>query len=397
MRILLFSGKGGVGKTSLAAATGIRLAQLGYRTLVMSVDPAHSLADSFDLTADLFDGRTADPVPLSERLAIQEVNIQKEIRRHWREISSYVVSVLRTTGLGDVEAEELAILPGMEELSAMMYVNQYRRENAYDAVVLDCAPTAESLRFVSMPTTLDWYMKHIFPYQRSALKVVRPIANKVSPVELPPDSYFANVQRLFERLDGVGDLLEDPNTTSVRLVTNPEKMVLRETQRAFVYFSVHGLTVDAVIVNRVLPEAVKDKWFSEWRRSQTAILKEMEEYFAPVPVRRVPLFAEEVVGRQRLENLAEVLYPSGEDPAAVTRSEKPYTFVKRNGCYEVRLQLPFATKGEIGLFKKGDELIVEIGTLRRHIGLPISMAGLVPARARLENRLLTVEMREVPS
>jgi len=381
----------------LAAATGIRLAQLGYRTLVMSVDPAHSLADSFDLTADLFDGRTADPVPLSERLAIQEVNIQKEIRRHWREISSYVVSVLRTTGLGDVEAEELAILPGMEELSAMMYVNQYRRENAYDAVVLDCAPTAESLRFVSMPTTLDWYMKHIFPYQRSALKVVRPIANKVSPVELPPDSYFANVQRLFERLDGVGDLLEDPNTTSVRLVTNPEKMVLRETQRAFVYFSVHGLTVDAVIVNRVLPEAVKDKWFSEWRRSQTAILKEMEEYFAPVPVRRVPLFAEEVVGRQRLENLAEVLYPSGEDPAAVTRSEKPYTFVKRNGCYEVRLQLPFATKGEIGLFKKGDELIVEIGTLRRHIGLPISMAGLVPARARLENRLLTVEMREVPS
>jgi len=397
MRILLFSGKGGVGKTSLAAATGIRLAQLGYRTLVMSVDPAHSLADSFDLTADLFDGRTADPVPLSERLAIQEVNIQKEIRRHWREISSYVVSVLRTTGLGDVEAEELAILPGMEELSAMMYVNQYRRENAYDAVVLDCAPTAESLRFVSMPTTLDWYMKHIFPYQRSALKVVRPIANKVSPVELPPDSYFANVQRLFERLDGVGDLLEDPNTTSVRLVTNPEKMVLRETQRAFVYFSVHGLTVDAVIVNRVLPEAVKDKWFSEWRRSQTAILKEMEEYFAPVPVRRVPLFAEEVVGRQRLENLAQVLYPSGEDPAAVTRSEKPYTFVKRNGCYEVRLQLPFATKGEIGLFKKGDELIVEIGTLRRHIGLPISMAGLVPARARLENRLLTVEMREVPS
>lgn len=386
-----------MGKTSLAAATGIRLAQKGYRTLVMSVDPAHSLADSFDLTADLFGDRTADPVPVSERLAIQEVNIQKEIRRHWREISSYVVSVLRTTGLGDVEAEELAILPGMEELSAMMYINQYRREKAYDAVVLDCAPTAESLRFVSMPTTLDWYMKHIFPYQRSALKVVRPIANKVSPVELPPDSYFANVQRLFERLEGVGDLLEDPTITSVRLVTNPEKVVLRETQRAFVYFSVHGLTVDTVIANRVLPQAVKDKWFSEWRRSQSAILKEMEEYFAPVPVRRVPLFAEEVLGRERLEKLADVLYSSGEDPAAVTRSEKPYSFVKRDGCYEVRLQLPFATKGEIGLFKKGDELVVEIGTLRRHIGLPISMATLVPARARLENRLLTVEMREVPS
>ncbi|MCP5110783.1 MAG: ArsA family ATPase, partial [bacterium] len=173
MRILLFTGKGGVGKTSVAAATGIRLAQRGKRVLVMSVDPAHSLSDSFDLGSELFQGQTADPYPVDDKLFIQEVNIQKEIKRHWREISSYVIAILRTTGISDVEAEELAILPGMEELSAMMYVNQYRREDRYDVVVLDCAPTAESMRFVSMPTTLDWYMKHVFPFQRNLIKAVR--------------------------------------------------------------------------------------------------------------------------------------------------------------------------------------------------------------------------------
>ncbi len=394
MRILLFSGKGGVGKTSLAAATGVRLAELGYRTLVMSVDPAHSLGDSFDLGGELFHGRTADPLKVADRLFIQEVNIQREIKRHWKEISSYIVSVLRTTGISDVEAEELAILPGMEELSAMMYINQYRRQGLYDVVVLDAAPTAESMRFVSMPTTLDWYMKHIFPFQRSLLKAVRPIANRVAPFEMPSDSYFANIQALFERLEGVDELMEDPNTTGVRLVTNPERMVLRETQRAFVYFSLHGLTVDMVVVNRVLPAEVADGWFAEWRRSQAAILREIEEYFAPVPVRQVPLFRDEVLGLERLRELAGVLYAEDEDPAAVLRQERPYSFHKRDGHYEVRVLLPFATRGEVSLFKKGDELVIEIGTLRRHVGLPTSMAVLAPARARLDNGVLTVELRE---
>ena len=288
MRILLFSGKGGVGKTSIAAATGLQLSRLGYPTLIMSVDPAHSLADAFDLQAGLFAEETSEPYHIEDNLAIQEVNIQKEIKRHWREISTYVISVLRTTGVSDVEAEELAILPGMEELSAMMYVNQYCREGRYKVIVLDCAPTAESMRFVSMPTTLEWYMKHIFPFQRGLLKAVRPVANRISPVELPTDSYFANIKDLFGRLEGIPELLEDPNVTSVRLVTNPEKMVLRETQRAFVYFSLHGLTVDGIIVNRVLPEAVTDTWFDQWRASQAKILDEIEEYFTPVSMRRVP-------------------------------------------------------------------------------------------------------------
>jgi arsenite-transporting ATPase len=394
VRILLFSGKGGVGKTSLAAATGVRLAELGKRTLVMSVDPAHSLADAFDFGGDLFDSRTGDPYSVTPNLDIQEVNIQREIRRHWKEIAAYVSGVLRTTGISGVEAEELAILPGMEELSAMMYVNQYRRENRYEVMVLDCAPTAESLRFVSLPTTLEWYMKHIFPFQRTMLKAVRPIANRVSPVELPPDNYFANVANLFSRLEGVDGVLSDPGITSVRLVTNPERMVLRETQRTFVYFSLHGLTVDSIMVNRVLPPEVNDAFFTEWRSSQSAILHEIDEYFAPVAVRRVPLFTHEVLGRQRLEELARALYAEGDDPAAVVRIERPYSFEKFEDRWEVRVDMPFATKGEVGLFKKGDELVVEIGTLRRHIGLPTSMAALEPSKARLAGGKLIVEMRE---
>ena len=394
MRILLFSGKGGVGKTSLAAATGLRLAEKGYRTLVMSVDPAHSLGDSFNLGGDLFHQATADPLRITERLEIQEVNIQREVKRHWQEISSYIITVLRTTGISGVEAEELAILPGMEELSAMMYVNSYDRAKRYDVIVLDCAPTAESLRFISMPATLGWYMKHIFPLQRKLLKAFRPLANKVSPVELPPDTYFGNILDLFQRIEGFDELLENPQVTSVRLVTNPERMVLRETQRAYVYFSLHGLAVDRLFVNRVLPEGLHDQFFAGWRESQAVVLKEIEAYFDPVRVTRVPLFTQEVLGLDRLKEVASVLYAGDEDPAAVTRTSRPYTFEKTDGQYCVRLELPFAAKGEIGLFKKGDELVVEIGTLRRHIGLPNTMAALVPGRAKLENRILTIEMKE---
>lgn len=390
----MFSGKGGVGKTSVAAATGLKLAELGYCTLIMSIDPAHSLGDAFDLDGELFHRQTSDPLQVTDTLAIQELNIQKEVKRHWQQISLYVSSVLRTTGISGVEAEELAIFPGMEELSAMMYINQYRKEKRYDVIVLDAAPTAESMRFVSMPTTLEWYMKHIFPFQRNLMKAVRPIANRVAPFELPPDAYFGNIRDLFDRLEGVDALMEDPKVTSVRLVTNAEKMVLRETQRAFVYFSLHGLTVDAVVVNRLLPPEVKDTWFDDWHMSQEKVVQEIESYFAPVPVKRVPLFAREVLGRQRLEELGRVLYAGGEDPAAVTRTEKPYTFGKENGLYEVRVFLPFATNGEIELFKKADEIVVQIGTFRRHIGLPRSMASLSPSRARLENKVLTVEMKE---
>jgi arsenite-transporting ATPase len=394
MRILLFSGKGGVGKTSVAAATGIRLSELGHRTLIMSVDPAHSLADSFDLNDALFHGSTSEPKQIRDRLSIQEVNVNAEVKRHWKEISAYVTSILRTSGLGEVEAEEMAIFPGMEELSAMMYVNMYRKEQTFDVVVLDCAPTAESLRFISMPTTLDWYMKHVFKLQRSLLRAVRPIANRVAPVELPPDNYFKNIESLFSKIQGIDTLLEDPQTSSVRLVTNPEKMVLRETQRAFVYFSLHGLTVDRIIVNRVLPAEVQDKFFDAWRASQRKTIEEIEAYFSPITVSKIPLFQNEVLGYDRLQGLAQVLYGASDDPSAVTQVNPPYAFARNGDHYEIQLRVPFTEKSEIGLFKKDDELVVEIGTVRRHVGLPTSMATLEPTHARLEKNILVVEMRK---
>jgi arsenite/tail-anchored protein-transporting ATPase len=394
MRILLFSGKGGVGKTSLSAATGTRLAELGYRTLVMSVDPAHSLADAFDLESGLFDRKTAEPYGIEDRLWIHEVNIQNEIKRHWQQIWSYISALLHTSGLGEVEAEEMAIFPGMEELTALLYVNQWSQEGRYDVIVLDCAPTGESLRFVAMPTTMKWYMQHVFPVQRGVLKAVRPIANRVAPFELSPDSYFASVKDLFGQIEGVDELLEDPRVTSVRLVTNAEKMVVRETQRAFVYFSLHGLTVDQVLVNRVLPDDVQDPFFREWRRTQTKFIDEVEAYFSPVPTVRIPLFRHEVLGLDRIRELARQMFGDRDDPAAVTRTDRPYSFRKRNGRYEVRLHAPFAAKSEVGLFKKGEELVIEVGTVRRHVGLPQSMANLSPVRARLEEGMLVVELQE---
>ena len=394
MRILFFSGKGGVGKTSVSAATGARLAELGYRTLVMSVDPAHSLTDVFDLRGGLFDTKTAEPFKVADRLWIHEVNIQQEIKRNWQRIWSYISSLLCQSGMNEVEAEEMATFPGMGELSALLYVNQWYADKRYDVVVLDCAPTAESLRFVSLPTMMKWYLKQVAPIRRGMLKAVRPIAKLLTPFELPPDSYFSNAEDLFTRLDGIDELLQDPKVTSVRLITNAEKMVVRETQRAFVYFSVCGLTVDQVVVNRVLPDDIEDPFFKEWRRSQSKFLKEMEAYFDPVPMRCVPLFRHEILGLERIRELARELFQGEEDPAAVTRTERPFSFGKRDGVYEVRLQTPFAAKGEIGLFKKGEQLVVEIGTVRRHIGLPAFMAGLSPTRARLDNDTLVVELHE---
>jgi arsenite-transporting ATPase len=394
VRILLFSGKGGVGKTSVAAATGVHLAAQGKKTLIMSVDPAHSLADSFDLEKTLFHGATFDPVKVADRLFLQEVNINRELKRHWKDISSYITSVLRTTGLSGVEAEEMAIFPGMEEISAMMYVNQYRKSRDFDVVILDCAPTAESLRFISLPATLDWYMKHIFAFQRGLLKAARPMLNRLSPAELPPDSYFRNIEELFQKVEGIDAVMENPQLTSVRLVTNAEKMVLRETQRAFVYFTLHGLTVDHIIVNRLLPESVQDSFFAAWHASQRSTLAEIIRYFYPVPTKQVPLFAQEVLGYERLQLMARQLYGSTEDPSAVTRDTPPYSFMREKDHYEVRIHMPFTVKGEVGLFKKNDELVVEVGTIRRHIGLPTTMTSLVPVKARLNEHMLVVEMKE---
>jgi arsenite/tail-anchored protein-transporting ATPase len=389
VRVLLFTGKGGVGKTTVAAATGLVLAARGARTLVMSVDAAHSLADAFDLPGGLTDKHKGEAVPVAANLWIQEVDVTEEIGRHWKDISGYITGLLAVTGVEEVLAEELAIFPGMEEVSALLYVNRYARERAFDVLILDCAPTGESLRFVSLPPTLDWYMAKLFRIQRNILKVARPVARKVADVPLPPDRYFDNVQALAEKLDGVDALLKDPKTTTVRLVTNAEKIVIKETQRAFMYFGLYGFTVDAVIVNRILPEGVRDPFFSKWRRTQEQHLEEAHRYFDPVPVFTLPLRDDQVLGKADLESLGRELW-RGRDAAASFRADAPYRYAKKNGLYVLTLDLPFVEKDEVDLAVASGDLVVRIGNVRHHVPIPRTLTGYTPAGAKVEDGKLTV-------
>lgn len=391
MRLILYSGKGGVGKTSISAATGVELARRGFRTLVMSVDPAHSLSDAFDLEKPLMDHEAGKLVAISKNLWIQEVDVQEEISRHWESVYSYISALLNISGLEQTVAEELAIFPGMEEVSSLLYVNQYVREKNFDVILLDCAPTGESLRFVSIPTTLEWYMSKLFKLERSVAKVVRPVIGTLSGVPIPEEAYFENLQSLHRKLAGIDQLMSDPKITTVRLVTNPEKVVLKETQRAFTFFCLFGLTVDAVIVNRILPTAIHDKFFDSWRGTQERWVQNIEEFFAPVPVWRLPLFEDEVLGIERLKRLGRELYGS-RDPSKVYFHEAPYHFRKVDGNYQLLLRLPFVSGSDIQLFKKQDELIIRLGGLKRHILLPPRMAHCEPLGARISGGEMIVTL-----
>ena len=389
MRIILYTGKGGVGKTSISAATGLELARRGYRTLVMSIDPAHSLSDAFDLEKRLMDHEAGKLVNISKNLWIQEVDVQEEISRHWKSVYAYVSGLLNVSGLEQTLAEELAIFPGMEEVSSLLYVNQYVREKQFDVMLLDCAPTGESLRFVSIPTTLEWYMSKLFKIERRVMKVVRPMMGTVAGVPLPQEEYFENLESLHRKLAGIDQLLADPKITTVRLVTNPEKVVLKETQRAFTYFCLFGLTIDAVIVNRILPDSVRDSFFDSWRDTQERWTHSVEEFFAPVPVWRVPLFEDEVLGTDRLIKLGRALY-GDLDPSKRFFNESPYRFRKVNGKYELHLKLPFVSSDDISLHKKLDELIIRVGGVKRHVSLPQRIANCEPLSARVQEGELVV-------
>jgi arsenite-transporting ATPase len=391
MRLILYSGKGGVGKTSISAATGLELARRGHRTLVMSVDPAHSLTDAFDLDKPLMDHEAGKLVAVSKDLWIQEVDVQEEISHHWESVYGYISALLNISGLEQTVAEELAIFPGMEEVSSLLYVNQYVREKTFDVILLDCAPTGESLRFVSIPTTLEWYMAKLFKLERSVAKVVRPMLSSFSGVPIPAEEYFENLQTLHSKLAGIDRVMTDPKITTVRLVTNPEKVVLKETQRAFTFFCLYGLTVDAVIVNRILPTQIHDKFFDAWRGTQERWVQNIEEFFAPVPVWRLPLFDDEVLGIERLRRLGTELYGS-RDPSKIYFQQAPYRFRKADGNYHLHLRLPFVSSNDIHLFKKGDELIIRLGTLKRHVALPPRMARCEPLGARVSEGELIVTL-----
>jgi arsenite-transporting ATPase len=390
MRILLYAGKGGVGKTCVAGATGIITAQTGLKTLVMSLDPAHSLSDAFDLDRALMDKNRGQPIEAGEQLWVQELDVHEEINNYWSEVHSYISILLNTSGIDDVLAEELAVFPGMEELSALLYINKYVNEQTYDLIILDCAPTAESIRFISMPTALEWYMKKVFRLERKIFGVVRPVARRMVDIPLPEDEYFANIESLYARLKGIDQLLTDPDVTSVRLVTNPEKMVLRETQRAFMFFSLHQTSIDAIIVNRVFPIGFDDDYLRVWGNNQQKYLDLAETYFHPLPIFKAPLYDSEILGYEKLLEFGKNLY-EGKDPTQIFFKHRPYELARIDGRSFVKLYLPFVTKKEIDLSKIGDELIIKIGNFKKNIVLPRAYAVMEPRSARLEEDHLLIE------
>jgi len=356
----LLAGKDGVGKTSIAAATAISCARMGYRTLIMSLDAAHSLSDIFDLKKGLMDKSKGEPIEVERNLWIQEIDVQEEIQRNWKDVYQYIATLFNISGIDEVLAEELAIMPGMEEISSLLYINRFVNEKVFDVVILDCAPTGESLRFISIPTTLEWYMKKVFKVEQLFTKYARPVVERFYSVPLPDEGYFESLRYLFERLQGVENLLTNPRITSVRLVTNPEKVVIKETQRAFMYFCLYGLCVDAIIINRILPEEVSDAHFHRWKGTQGKYIDLVEEYFSPVPIFKVGLFREEIVGREDLAQLSKMLYDNV-DPTARFLTEHPHKFTKKNGQYFVTIRLPFVTKEDVELSKSDNELIVRGG------------------------------------
>jgi arsenite-transporting ATPase len=393
VRIIFFAGKGGVGKTSVAAATGIKSAEMGYKTVIMSLDVAHSLSDIFDLDRGLLDQNRGKPIKVSKKLWIQELDIQEEIRENWGDIHDYLSNLLSTTGLDEILAEELAILPGMVEVSLLLYINEYVRDNKFDVILLDCAPTGESLRFISLPTTLEWYIKKVFKLEKTLAKFIRPVAGRLYNVPIPGDDYFDALEYLFERLKGVDQILIDPQITTVRLITNPEKIVLKETQRALMYFCLYRMHIDGIIMNRILPDNVKDKYFQDWRKSQRQYMKKAEENFSPIPIFHVNLFKGEVLGYERLKVLSEEIY-GNRNPLERFFEEEPYRLIKEDGEYRLMMKLPFLMKKDVELNSLSDELIIRIGSFKRHFLLPRQVAASKSVKARLEGQHLCIHFNK---
>ncbi len=388
MRTILYTGKGGVGKTSVAAATALKAARAGKKILVMSTDPAHSLSDAFDEEVG------PEPKEMATGLFAQEMDHGRMIEEHWAEIQEYMTTFFEWQGTNSLAAEELAMLPGMDELFGLLMVRRHHDAGLYDALIVDAAPTGETLRLLSLPDQMSWYVEKIFPVQRRAAKVIRPFARRARVDSLPPlpeDSFFGALQRFYEAVVGVEDILTDAERASVRLVANAEKMVIAEARRAYTYLNLYDYRVDAVIVNRLLPDEVSDPYFEKWREAQGRHLALIEESFSPVPIFKARLFDREMYGLEALAALAEDVFDD-EDPLRVFFRGAAHDIVKSNGGYEVVLNLPLVDKKSVDLSKKGTELLIRVGGYKRNILLPDSMVSLRAAGAKIEGDKLRVRL-----
>lgn len=388
MRVLLFTGKGGVGKTSVAAATALRSSQSGRRTLVLSTDPAHSLADAFD--TPLGD----EPARLAPNLSGQQLDARARLEEGWADIRSYLVEILDWAGADALEAEELSVIPGLDEVFALSDIKAHADSGEWDVLVVDCAPTAETIRLLSLPDVIARYMEQVFPTQRTLTRAARPVLERLTDLPIARDSVFAATQRFYARLEGVRDLLTDPDVTTARLVVNPERMVVAEARRTFTYLSLFGYHVDAVVANRLLPEAVSDPWFEAWKRIQKQQLTEIEEAFAPVPVLPAPLAEEELVGVDRLGSFAGLVYGVGVGVEHLHRDE-PLRMEARDDTLVLSMHLPFVEHGDVDLARSNGDLLVTVGPHRRAVTLPDSLRRRQVAGARIVAERLEVEFSEV--
>jgi arsenite-transporting ATPase len=386
VRIILYTGKGGVGKTTVSAATAVCAARLGYRTLVMSTDAAHSLGDSLDVSL------SGEPAQVATNLWAQELDVSREVDRHWGTLQAWLRVLMAWRGVDDLLAEEMAVLPGMEEIAGLLYLLNYHETGEYDVIVVDTAPTGETLRLLSLPDVMQWWLRHVFPLQRVAARVTRPVLRHVTDLPLPDDQVFAAVNELFTRLQRTRDILTDGGKATVRLVLNPEKMVIKEAQRAYTYLSLYGYASDLIVCNRVLPRSVRSAYFTTWQRSQERYREQVSEAFAPLPILDAPLFEREVVGVAMLERFGEALF-GGADPTHVWYEGHVQEVAERDGHVELAILLPFASKDEVRLQQVGDELVIQVGAQKRNVILPRSLAGAESDGARLEGNRLVISFR----
>ncbi|WP_436795606.1 ArsA family ATPase [Actinospongicola halichondriae] len=383
MRILLFTGKGGVGKTTTAAATALRCADAGHRTIVLSTDPAHSLSDAFDV--DLGDLA----VEISPGLWGQQLDAQDRMEDSWEQIRTYLQEVFRWGGIDEIEAEELSVVPGLDEIFALTDIKRYAASGEWDVIVVDCAPTAETIRLLSLPAVLAWWMERLFPMGRRVNKVVSPLLGQVTGLPVPDDDVFGAVERFYDRLDGVKEILTDREVTSARLVVNPERMVVAEARRTYTYLSLFGYAVDAVIANRLLPDEIEDPWFESWKQRHLEHLETIEEGFAPLPILRASLAPHELVGIDRLREFGTVLYGDA-DPAERMADVEPLRLERVADGDLLVIDLPFTDKDELALGRRRDELLVRVGPYRRSVLLPDSLRGRKVIDAALRDGALQV-------
>jgi arsenite/tail-anchored protein-transporting ATPase len=389
-RTILYTGKGGVGKTSVAAATALAIARTGLRTIVMSTDPAHSLSDSLET------GLGPQPIPVADNLWAQEVQAEAEMERHWQAVQRWLGGLLSDRGVDRILAEELTVPPGMDEIFSLLQLKRHHESGEFDVIIVDCAPTGETLRLLSFPEVARWWLEKVFPWEKRLLTAARPFAKTVLDLPLPGNDVLAEVQDLVRNLIDMSEILRDRSRSSIRLVMNPERMVIKEAQRTFTYLNLYGYLTDAVVVNRVFPVDVEGGYFSAWRAVQREHVELVEQAFAPVPVLRAPFFEQEVVGAVMLERLGEAVFGS-DAPERVLYHEQSLALKMDGDSAELRLRVPFAEKGDVKLKKIGLELVIRVGGRKRIIMLPSSLASFRPRDARLVSGQLRVRFERQPS